>query len=209
MIASLIASAAIAAASAAQSAYKNKQARQEEQAAYRRSQLALDADRYRSPLSSLTNRTLLKSMDERLRDEREAEDNRAAASGATVENRLAARQSGNRLISDTYGRLLLGEDARQQAISDRQMALDNQHSQNVANNYRADAQNWQQWGAATAQAVMQYGMADYLSKQQPLLNSGANSSATNNAEPAVQGGWNAEETYKQTYGPDENGFYHA
>lgn len=214
-VALLLASAAVAAGSAIASASKNAQARGEERRAYNRNRLALQADRYRSPLSSLTNRTLLKGMEERLRDENEAADNRAAAGGYTVENRLAAKEGANRIISNTYGQLLSGEDARQMAIRNQQMALDNQHSQNVANYHRADAQNWQQWGQATAQAIMAYGMADYLSQHQPLTapSAGAATGAATSTAPAPavkpMPGWDPAATYKSVYGPDANGLYHT
>lgn len=161
-VALLAASLAASAISQYAASRKNQQARDEEAAAYKRNQLALDAEKYRSPLDSISNRALLKTMDERLRDQKEAEDNRAAAGGATYENRLAAKENSNRMLSGMYSQLLSGEDARRLQLNRMQMGLDNQHSQNVANNYLADARNWQAWGAATSQALMQYGLADMM-----------------------------------------------
>ena len=158
-LAGLLGSAAVSGLSAFASARNTRKARDEEQAAYERNKLALDADLYRSPLESISNKALLKTMDERLRDMRDAEENRAAAGGATMENRLAAMDSANQTLSGTYTNLLLGEDARQQHIRNQQLALENQHSQNVANNYLQNAQNWQQWGAATSQAFGNLGSA--------------------------------------------------
>ena len=156
---SLGAGLATSAVSAGIAAGQTRKAREEEQKAYERNKLALDADLYRSPLESISNKALLKTMDERLRDMRDAEENRAAAGGATMENRLAAMDSANQTLSGTYTNLLLGEDARQRHIRNQQLALENQHSQNVANNYMQNAQNWQQWGAATSQAFGNLGSA--------------------------------------------------
>lgn len=174
LLGSLAAGALTAGISAGVAAKKNRQARQEEQNAYSRSKLALDADRYRSPFDSYANKLLLKKLDERVRDINDAEDNRAVAGGATMENRLAARDSSNKIISDTYDNALAGEDARQQAIRNQLLALDNQHSQNVANSYIQDANNWQQWGSNMSNAFMQFGTSAYLGGlgDTPLLGRG-------------------------------------
>lgn len=161
-IAGLVGSGLVSGISAYKSAQQNKSARAEEKQAYEKTRLALNSDLYRSPLDSASNKALLKNMDERIKDMNDAADNMAAASGATAENRLAARQNTNQALSNTYTNLLLGEDARQQAIRNQQLALDNQHSQNVANNYMANAQNWQQWGAATSQALNSFATASAL-----------------------------------------------
>lgn len=171
LLGSLAAGALSAGIGAGVAANKNKKARQEEQNAYNRSKLALDADLYRSPFDSYSNKLLLKKLDERVRDINDAEDNRAVAGGATMENRLAARDSSNKIISDTYDNALVGEDARQQAIRNQLLALDNQHSQNVANSYMQDANNWQQWGSNMSNAFMQLGTSAYMGGgMQPLLN---------------------------------------
>ena len=98
---SLGAGLATSAVSAGIAAGQTRKAREEEQKAYERNKLALDADLYRSPLESISNKALLKTMDERLRDMRDAEENRAAAGGATMENRLAAMDSANQTLSGT------------------------------------------------------------------------------------------------------------
>lgn len=161
-IAGLTQSALASGISAYKSSQKNKAAREEEQKAYDRTRLALDADRYRSPFDSYANKLLLKSLDQRVRDISDAEDNRALAGGATAENRLAARESMNKLISNTYDNALAGEDARQQAIRNQLLALDNQHSQNIANNYIQDANNWQQWGSNMSNALAQFGISSLI-----------------------------------------------
>ena len=66
------------------------------------------------------------------------------------------------MYSDTFTRALLNEDARQQAARNTQKALDAQHSQSVQNSYRESAQDWSQWGASTANALTQFGLASYL-----------------------------------------------
>lgn len=162
MLSGLAASGLVSGLSQYKAAQQNSKAREEEAKAYRRNRLALEADLYRSPFDSYANKLLLKSLDREVRDINDAADNRAAAAGATVENRLAARESTNQMVSNTYDRALLGEDARQQHIRNQQLALENQHSQNVANNYAQDAQNWQQWGAQTSQALGQFATSAML-----------------------------------------------
>lgn len=162
-LASLIASGLVSAGSALAASRRNKAAKDEEDKAYGRRRLELNADLYRSPLDNIGNRALLKGLDQRLEDTNDAIANRAAAGGATAENVLAAKQTANRTLSDTYAALLRGEDVRQQGVRDQQSALDERHSQSVAESARSDARNWQQWGAATAGALSQFGMASYLS----------------------------------------------
>jgi len=180
-----IASAVASAAGAIGSAAKNKKARQEEKRAYDRAQAYLNSDYYRSPLESVGNKALLKTMDYRLDKNNEAIDNRAAAGGATVENVLAAKQNNNEAISNTYARLLQSEEARQQGIRAQQMGLDQQHSQAVQNGYLADAANWQNWGQTTANAIMSLGTSSMLGGSTPLIK-GSSAPAV---QPAVQHEW--------------------
>ena len=78
-----------------------KKAREEEAKSYKDAKSFLDSQYYRDPLTSVGNKALLKNMDERMRDQADALENRAAAGGATMENQLAARQMSNRTMSDT------------------------------------------------------------------------------------------------------------
>ena len=160
--AALIAGGIASAAGALGGAYNNRKAREEENSLYNRLSLENKADIYRNPMDSIGGRALLKGLDERAKAANEAIDNRMAAGGATVENTLAAKQNVNDMYSDTFTRALLNEDARQQAARNTQKALDAQHSQSVQNSYRENAQNWSQWGASTANALTQFGLASYL-----------------------------------------------
>ena len=161
-VASLIAGGIASAAGALGGAYNNRKAREEENSLYNRLSLENKADIYRNPMDSIGGRALLKGLDERAKAANEAIDNRMAAGGATVENTLAAKQNVNDMFSDTFTRALLNEDARQQAARNTQKALDAQHSQSVQNSYRESAQDWSQWGASTANALTQFGLATYL-----------------------------------------------
>ena len=160
-IASLIA-AGIATAGAVGSAVNNKKAREEQQRQFRKDQARLEMEYYRDPLSTITNKTLLKSAKEFHKDNLDAINNRMVAGGATFENQLAARQASNEGMDNLYAQLLRGEDARRQRNEDRQMGLDQQNSLYKQNSYLQDAQNWQAWGAQTANAAMSYGNAQLL-----------------------------------------------
>ena len=144
------------------SSANNRKARDEESRSYREARNYLSSQYYRDPLSTVGNRSLLKSLDERMRDQQEALQNRAVAGGATVENQLAAMNSANRTMSGVYSNLLQGEDARRQAIDSQKMQLDMQHSGNIQRGYYQDAQNWQNWGAQMANAAMSFGTASLL-----------------------------------------------
>lgn len=143
-------------------AANTRKARKEATRSYNNAKSFLDSEYYRDPLTTVGNRSLLKSMDERMRDSADAIENRAAAGGATMENRLAARQSANETMSDMYSRLLQGEDARRQSLSQQKLGLDMQHSANLQNSYYQNAQNWQAWGSAIGNAGMQLGSAGLL-----------------------------------------------
>lgn len=141
---------------------KIKKAREEEAESYKKAQNFLDSQYYRDPLSTVGNKALLKSMDERMRDQADAMENRAAAGGATMENQLAARQASNQTMSNVYTQLLQGEDARRDALNAQKMQLDMQHSANVQNSFYQDAQAWQNWGSTMGNAFGQLGSAALL-----------------------------------------------
>lgn len=165
--ASLIAAgiaAAAATAGAVGSAVNTSNAQKERSRSYKQAKDFLNTEYYRDPLSSVGNRALLKTMDERLKEQNEAMENRAAAGGATMENQLAMKQAGNRAMSNVYTTLLQGEDARRDAIRRQQMQLDQNYSQGVQMDYRQSAQDWQSWGSQMANAAMSYGSADLLNK---------------------------------------------
>lgn len=146
------------------SASNTRRARNEETRSYNNAKNFLSSEYYRDPLTTAGNRSLLKSMDERMRDSMDAIENRAAAGGATMENRLAARQSANETMSGVYSQLLQGEDARRQALNQQKLGLDMQHSANLQNSYYQNAKNWQAWGSAIGNAGMQFGSAGLLAE---------------------------------------------
>lgn len=115
----------------------------------------IDSEYYRDPTATIGNRALLKSLDERLDEQNRAMENRAVAGGATVENQLAARKANNQTVSSVYNNLLMGEDARRQALSA-------QRNQVIQQGYLQDAQNWQSWGSTMANGMMSLGSAALL-----------------------------------------------
>lgn len=163
----LIGGAALAAAGATAgaigSSVNNRKAQEERSRMYHQSKNFLNAEYYRDPLSSTSNRALLKTMDQRLRDQNDALQNRAVAGGATMENQLAARKANNETMSNVYSNLLMGEDARRQQINQQKLQLEQQYSQGQQMSYLQSAQNWQAWGAQMAQAGMSLASSGLLS----------------------------------------------
>lgn len=154
--------AAAATAGAAGSASNRAKARREEAANYQAAQDFLRSQYYRDPLSTVGNRSLLKTARENYEDNLEALNNRMIAGGATMENQLAARKSVNEGMDRLYGQLLQGEDARRDRLSAQRLQLDAQHSQNIQNGYMQAAQDWQQWGGQMANAALSYGSSSLL-----------------------------------------------
>ena len=146
-----------AAGGAIGSAAQTKKARNEENQSYQNARDYLNSMYYRDPLSTVGNRALLKSMDERMKKNMDALNNRAVAGGATMENQLAARQANNEVMGNVYSNLLMGEDARRDKIDQQKLALDQQHSVNLQNSYYKNAQNWQTWGAQMGNTGMSLG----------------------------------------------------
>ena len=152
------------------SAANTAKARREESRMYNEAKGFLNSQYYRDPLSTVGNRSILKRLDERMKDAQDAINNRAVAGGATFENQLAARQSANETMSGVYSNLLQGEDARRDRLNAQRLGLDMQHSANVQNNFMQNAQNWQAWGSAMGGAAMDFGNAALLGKQAGLTN---------------------------------------
>ena len=146
-----------AAGGAIGSAVNTKKARDEESKSYKDAQNYLNSMYYRDPLSTVGNRALLKSMDERMKKNMDALENRAVAGGATMENQLAARQANNEVMGNVYSNLLQGEDARRDRLDQQKIALNQQHSVNLQNSYYKNAQDWQAWGAQMGNSGMQLG----------------------------------------------------
>ncbi len=176
--AALIGSAIAAGAGAAGSAYNRAKAREEENANYQRARDYLTSMYYRDPLSTASNKALLKTVRENYADGLDALNNRMVAGGATMENALAARQANNENLDKVYSQLLMGEDARRDRIDAQRMALDSQHSQSVQGGYLQAAQDWQTWGSQMANAALSYGSTGLLD------GAGAAADAMTNAQGA-------------------------
>lgn len=159
--------AAGATAGAIGSSVNNQKQQAERTRMYKQSKDFLNTEYYRDPLSTVGNRALLKTLDQRMKKQNEALENRAVAGGATMENQLAARQANNETMSNVYSNLLMGEDARRQAINQQKLQLDQQYSQGVQMSYLQNAQNWQSWGSQMAQAGMQFGSSGLLGDVAP------------------------------------------
>lgn len=136
------------------SAVNNRKAQEERTRSYNEARDFLSTQYYRDPLSTVGNRAILKSMDQRLREQNEALENRAIAGGATMENQLAARKSNNETMGRVYTNLLMGEDARRDAINQQRLKLDQEYSRGTQASYLQIAQDWQAWGAQMAQTGM-------------------------------------------------------
>lgn len=139
-----------------------RKARDEEKRAYNKYSSYLDSEMYRDPLTSAGNRSILKLADQQSKDNLEAMNNTAAATGATMENRLAARKANNEVKSNLYARLLSNEDARRNSLNQMKMQNEMQHSLNIQRNYAQDAQNWASWGGNFSDAMMSLGNASAL-----------------------------------------------
>lgn len=146
--------AAGATAGAVGSAADNRKAQEERTRMYNQSRDFLTSQYYRDPLSTIGNKTLLKSAKQAYKDNLDAINNRMAAGGATIENQLAARQANNEGMDRLYGQLLRGEDARRDAINQQRLQLDQNYSAGVQQSYIQNAQNWQSWGSQMAQSGM-------------------------------------------------------
>ena len=139
------------------SSQKQKQAAAIEQANYANQQNALNAEKYRDPLSSVSNKALLKQLDERIEDNSEALENRAIAGGATFENSLAAKQASNKAIGDVVTGMMQGEDSRKAGYTNSLLQLDTQHAATQIAQQQAAAQNWANWGNAMSGSIQNLG----------------------------------------------------
>ena len=154
--------AAGATAGATGSAANRRKAREEETRNYQNAKSYLNSIYYRDPLTTVGNRSLLKTVRENYKQNLDALNNRAVAGGATMENALAARQANNENLDKVYSKLLQGEDARRDRIDAQRMQLDDRHSAAVQSGYLQAAQDWQQWGTQIANAAMSYGSSALL-----------------------------------------------
>lgn len=145
--------AAIAAASTAYGAVKSGQAnrknermlgelKDENQADYVR-------EYNRGALDNPGSKAYLKRLQSTMEDNTKATENTAAATGATQENVLNAKQSNNRVMSDAISGLVEREDVRQENVKDRYLQ---RKSGLVSGQMGLNSQRAQTW-ADTAQGI--------------------------------------------------------
>lgn len=151
-----------ATAGAIGSAVKTKNAKDESSRSYKDAKSFLESQYYRDPLSTVGNKSLLKSAKQAYKDNLDAVDNRMVAGGATMENQLAARQATNEGMDRLYGQLLLGEDARRDSIAQQRLQLDQNYSLAKQQDYYRSAQNWQAWGSQVYNAGMSVAQSSLL-----------------------------------------------
>ena len=123
-------------------AYQNAQANKLAEENYNQTRGRLLTDMYANPLDSVANKALLSQMDRRLNKREEAIENQAAASGATFENTLAAKQASNEAMADVVSGVMQGEQARQDAYRNQLLNLD---SQRTAQQIEAKRQSGAAW----------------------------------------------------------------
>jgi len=108
---------------------------------------------YRGALDNEGAKAYLKRLDEKLQENNTAIDNQAVATGATHENRLAAKQANNEVMSDAVAGLVEREDNRKMAVKDRYFGnktslLNGEMQQNAA-----IANNWANLGSGISSAA--------------------------------------------------------
>lgn len=123
-------------------ANQNAKAEKAAEAEYQKTRGRLLDDMYENPLDSVANKALLSQMDRRLNKREEAIENQAAASGATFENTLAAKQASNEAMADVVSGVMQGEQARKDAYRNQLLNLD---SQRTAQRIEAKRQAGQAW----------------------------------------------------------------
>lgn len=120
--------AGISAISTGIAANQNAEANKLAEANYNRQREQLLTDMYANPLDSVANKALLSQMDRRLNKREEAIENQAAASGATFENTLAAKQASNEAMADVVSGIMQGEQARKDTLRNQLLNLDSQRT---------------------------------------------------------------------------------
>ena len=127
-------------------AYKNAQSNKMAETYSNKLRGLILTDKYSSPFDNMTTKGFLSQMDRRLKKNNEAVENRAAAGGATFENVLAAKQAGNETMADAMSGLMQAESARQSALNQQLLSLEQQRSaQKIAAN-QAAGQMWSSLG---------------------------------------------------------------
>ena len=131
---------------------------------------------YRGSLDNPGAQTFLKRLDENLRDKTTATENNAAATGATQENVLAAKQSNNEVYSNAVGDLVQNEDARKQGVKQNYFTnKTNLLGQQMSLNSQKAA-NWQNIASGISQAAGNLASSYLMSGGGKVLSGGAPSS---------------------------------
>jgi hypothetical protein len=124
---------------------------------YNKQRAQLLTDMYANPLDSVANKALLSQMDRRLNKREEAIANQAAASGATFENTLAAKQASNEAMADVVSGIMQGEQARKDSLRNQLLNLDSQRTaQQIAAKQQAGA-GWASLGNTIAGSLTTLG----------------------------------------------------
>jgi hypothetical protein len=123
-------------------AYQNSKANKLAEQNYNQTRGRLLTDMYANPLDSVANKALLSQMDRRLNKREEAIANQAAASGATFENVLAAKQASNEAMADVVSGIMHGEQARHDSYRGQLLNLDSQRTAQQMAAKQAAGQNW-------------------------------------------------------------------
>lgn len=146
---------------------------------------------YRGALDNPGSQAYLKKLDQTIKDNTKATENTAAATGATQENVLAAKQANNEVVSDAVGGLIQNEDNRKQQVKQNYFTTKTNLSGQQMNQNSQKAQNWQNIAAGIGQAAGSLASAYLMNPQKSLLGSNLSTPTTpavisaNNAAPAV------------------------
>lgn len=148
---------------------------------------------YRGALDNPGSQAYLKKLDQTIKDNTKATENTAAATGATQENVLAAKQANNEVVSDAVGGLIQNEDNRKQQVKQNYFTTKTNLLGQQMNQNTQKAQNWQNIAAGIGQAAGLLASAYLMNPQSRLLGGGATLStpstpasiSANNAAPAV------------------------
>lgn len=144
-------------------ASQNAKALQLASDSYNKQRASLLTDLYANPLDSVSNKALLSSMDRRLQKQEQKVENMAAASGATFENTLAAKQASNEAMADIYSSLLQNEQVRKDAYKAQLLNLDSQRTAQQIAAKQASGQAWANMGSSLASSLSNLGGSMYES----------------------------------------------
>ena len=108
---------------------------------------------YRGALDNEGARAYLKRLDEKISENNTALDNQAVASGATQENRLAAKQANNEVMSNAIAGLIGAEDNRKLSVQDRYFNNKASIQTGQMQQNAAIANNWANLGAGISSAA--------------------------------------------------------